>query len=50
MLAKQLKGNGKIIIILVLLLLLFLLLLLDYPTLFIFSPYGIPAWASFNFA
>jgi uncharacterized membrane protein YesL len=49
MLAKQLKGNGKIIIILVLLLLLFLLLL-DYPTLFIFSPYGIPAWASFNFA
>jgi hypothetical protein len=45
MLAKQLKGNGKIIIILVL-----LLLLLDYPTLFIFSPYGIPAWASFNFA
>jgi hypothetical protein len=44
MLAKQLKGNGKIIIILV------LLLLLDYPTLFIFSPYGIPAWASFNFA
>jgi hypothetical protein len=43
MLAKQLKGNGKIIIILV-------LLLLDYPTLFIFSPYGIPAWASFNFA
>jgi hypothetical protein len=48
MLAKQLKGNGKIIIILVLLLLLFLLL--DYPTLFIFSPYGIPAWASFNFA
>jgi hypothetical protein len=48
MLAKQLKGNGKIIIILVLLLL--LLLLLDYPTLFIFSPYGIPAWASFNFA
>jgi hypothetical protein len=49
MLAKQLKGNGKIIIILVLLLLL-LFLLLDYPTLFIFSPYGIPAWASFNFA
>jgi signal peptidase I len=48
MLAKQLKGNGKIIIILVLLLL--LLFLLDYPTLFIFSPYGIPAWASFNFA
>jgi hypothetical protein len=47
MLAKQLKGNGKIIIILVLLL---LFLLLDYPTLFIFSPYGIPAWASFNFA
>jgi hypothetical protein len=45
MLAKQLKGNGKIIIILVL-----LLLLLDYQTLFIFSPYGIPAWASFNFA
>jgi hypothetical protein len=45
MLAKQLKGNGKIIIILVL-----LLLLVDYPTLFIFSPYGIPAWASFNFA